>query len=276
MPFQWGGQLICDTGTNGLNQKGNPTGTSISSCDIQNLRCFQQLVMGFTLFSFFFCANTKIKITRMLSPSESSPSCFVPPGALGNRLTVLANLNGAVILFYGSCVPAGEAREGNPCATQQHPPAHLWAFSSVSELLLWQKWRQKWGLCHEVPSVPPESISRLNPHYSLQWDGLLCAQDSQLCWWLQPEALAVPGRADPKWFSFPRGWLLAQEPRNILHNIFWLLPVVTPRKCNLWIPRADFCLLWKIDGNAAFIQDCHQQILICYWYIERKHIKLQL
>lgn len=139
MPFQWGGQLICDTGTNGLNQKGNPTGTSISSCDIQNLRCFQQMVMGFTLFSFFFCVNTKIKITRMLSPSESSPSCFVPPGALGNRLTVLANLNGAVILFYGSCVPAGEAREGNPCATQQHPPAHLWAFSSVSELFLRQK-----------------------------------------------------------------------------------------------------------------------------------------
>lgn len=68
--------------------------------------------------------------------------------------------------------------------------------------------------------------------------------------------------ADPKWFSFPRGWLPAQEPRNILHNIFWLLPVVTPRKCNLWIPRADFCLLWRTDGNAAFIQDCHQKVLI--------------
>lgn len=53
-PFQWGGQLICDTGTNGLNQRNNPTGTSNSSCDIQHIQCFQQLMTGFTLLILFF------------------------------------------------------------------------------------------------------------------------------------------------------------------------------------------------------------------------------
>lgn len=136
MAFQWGGQLICDTGTNGLNQRSSPTGTSNSLCDIQNLQCFQ-LVMGFILYFIFFsfCANTKIKITQMLSLSKSSPSCFIPPGALGNKLGVFSSLDGAVVLCFGSC---GKAIHVKPSTT--HPPVgslqreHVVALAKMKEM----------------------------------------------------------------------------------------------------------------------------------------------
>lgn len=68
-------------------------------------------------FFFSFCVNRKIKITWMLSLSKSSPSCFIPPGALGNRLRLFASLNGAVILFYGSCGKAIRVK-----LSSTHPP----------------------------------------------------------------------------------------------------------------------------------------------------------
>ena len=72
------------------------------------------------------------------------------------------------------------------------------------------------------------------------------------------------------WSGFPSPWYVYQlrSPGVFRSNFFWLLPVVTFRKRGLWIPRADFCLLWKMDGNAAFIQDYYQkplQFLVIYW-----------
>lgn len=133
------------------------------------------------------------------------------------------------------------------------PPTHLWAPSSVSALLLWQKWR-KWGF------VPWGSICAFQIHFQTE-----SSLPPSLGWIIVhtgfTAVLVALRSTDSSWAGWSQGNFLPQL-RNILDNIFLLVPVVISRKCSLWIPRADFCLLRGIDGNDAFIQDYHPKVLI--------------
>lgn len=171
----------------------------------------------FILFFFSFCANTKIKITRMLSLSKSSPSCFIPPGALGNRLRVFSSLDDAVVLFYGSC---GKAIHVKPSTT--HPPV---GFLQCQWVVALAKMKGR-GF------VPWGSICAFQIHFQAEsslppWLGWIIVHTGFTAVLVAPEALAGPGRLIPREFPSPGGGC---QLRNILDNIFWLVPVVISRK----------------------------------------------
>lgn len=218
------------------------------------------LLSYFFLF-FPFAVNTKIKITWTLLPSKS---CFVPPGALGNRLRVFASLNDAVIVFYGSCVPAGEVREGNPCETQQHPPTHLWAFSSCC---FGKKNKMKaqgfvpWDSICAFP-IDFQTESSLQPSTGMDYCAHKihsCAGGSSKKHWLFLDVLIPSG------FPSPGGGCQLRSP-----GIFCKTSVVTSRKCSLWNPRADCCLLWTTGWKWCFYSRLPSKGPYFWWYIERK------